>query len=255
MNSDFIPKLSIINVKNLRLRAYIGFMDWEKKKLQDLVISYSFKYNVNHAVENDDIKNAVDYKIINKEIIKLIDNQRFHLIEYVAEKIFQLIQNTTPEIQNIKVKVQKPHALRFADNVAVKISGADRYNTVIVALGSNIHPDENFEKALNLIQRLGIIVQRTAFIVTHPLKFEDQPDFLNGAVLLLSKKSLPMLQFELKQMEAILGRVRTENKNAPRVIDLDIITYNGFIIDSDLNELPFLTRFIKELQPEISLGN
>ena len=59
----------------------------------------------------------------------------------------------------------------------------------------------------------------------------------------------------LKQIEAILGRVRTDNKNAPREIDLDVLTYNGFLIDEDIAELPFLIDFVQQLAPEIALGN
>jgi 2-amino-4-hydroxy-6-hydroxymethyldihydropteridine diphosphokinase len=59
----------------------------------------------------------------------------------------------------------------------------------------------------------------------------------------------------LKQIEAVLGRVRTENKNAPREMDLDVLTYNSFVIDNDIEELPFLIDFVKQLQPEIQLNN
>lgn len=70
-----------------------------------------------------------------------------------------------------------------------------------------------------------------------------------------TQKSLPELKMHLKQIEAILGRVRTDNKNAPREIDLDVLTYNGFLIDEDIAELPFLIDFVQQLAPEIALGN
>lgn len=251
MNSDSIPKLSVIKIEKLRLRAYIGFVDWEKEKLQDVVISYSFKYNSNHASGTDDVLYAVDYKKLTKKIINSVDNQSFHLIETLAELIYELIQKFSPAVQEIDVQVEKPHALRFADNVMVKISGADRYNKAIIALGSNIEAEKNFAKAIALLQNLGVIVQRTDFIVTKPLKYEEQDNFLNGALLLLTKKNLSELQLQLKQIEALLGRVRSENKNAPRKIDLDITTFNGFVVDKDIDELPFLLDFVSELQPEI----
>jgi dihydroneopterin aldolase/2-amino-4-hydroxy-6-hydroxymethyldihydropteridine diphosphokinase len=254
MNFNAIPKLSIIEVEKLRLRAFIGFIDWEKVNLQDVVISYSFKYNAALATKNDDVNFAVNYKVLNKKIIALIDNKTFNLIEHVAEIIFETIQTFSAAIQEIEVKVEKPYALRFADNVMVKISSNDRYNTAIIALGSNINADENISKALSFIQQLGMIVQRTKFIKTKPLKYEQQPDYLNGAILLMTKKTVTALNFELKQIETILGRVRDkENKNAPREIDLDVTTYNGFIVDKDFHELPFLIDFIKELQPQINI--
>ncbi len=252
MNFEAIPKLSIINVEKLRLRCYIGFIDWEKVSLQDVVITYSFKYNARLAAQNDDVTFAVNYKSLNKQIIALIENKKFNLIEHVAELIFDSIISFSPEIQDVEVKVEKPYALRFADNVLVKISSNDRYNTAMITLGSNINADENFNKALTLIQQIGYIVQRTKFITTKALKFEQQPDFLNAAILIMTKKSLFELNLELKQIETILGRIKDkENKNAPREIDIDITTFNNFIIDKDINELPFLQDFIKELQPHI----
>ena len=251
MGATYNPKLSIVRVENLRLRAYIGFFDWETKKLQDVIISYSFKYDTALASETDDVKHAVDYKKITKAIIDFVDHKSFHLIEALAESIYTFIQSSEAALQDINVKVEKPHALRFADNVMVEIEGKDRYNPAVIALGSNIDPDDNFNKSLAHLRQLGFIMQRTEFIKTKPLKFEEQPEFLNGAVLLHTKKSLSELKMHLKQIEALLGRVRSENKNAPREIDLDVLTYNGFVIDQDIEELPFLSDFIQQLQPEI----
>ncbi|MGA9212858.1 2-amino-4-hydroxy-6-hydroxymethyldihydropteridine diphosphokinase [Kaistella sp.] len=255
MRSNYNPKLSTVRVENLRLRAFIGFIDWETEKLQDVIISFSFQYDTALASETDNVQNAVDYKKITKEIIDFTDHQSFHLIETLAEKIYAHIQTFNAVLQDIHVKVEKPHALRFADNVLVEIEGKNRYNTAIIALGSNINSEENFTKSLTYLQQFGFIMQRTAFVKTKPLKFENQPEFLNGAVLFHTQKNLSELKMHLKQIEALLGRVRTENKNAPREIDLDITTYNGFVIDKDVEEFPFLIDFLQQLQPEIQLSD
>lgn len=86
MGATYHPKISIIKVENLRLRAFIGFMEWETEKLQDLVISYSFKYDNTLASETDDIQHAIDYKKITKEIIDFVDQKSFNLIETVDRK-------------------------------------------------------------------------------------------------------------------------------------------------------------------------
>ncbi len=251
MENNYAPKLSKVHVEKLRLRAFIGFIEWETERLQDVIISYSFKYDTNLASKTDDVQHAVDYKKINKGIIAFVDHQNFHLIETLAEKIFLHIQNSSSAIQDITVKVEKPVALRFTDNVMVEIDGKDRFNSVLIALGSNINAEENFEKALNQIQQLGFITQRTEFLKTKALKDESQPDFLNGAILIQTQKSLSELQMHLKQIEVVLGRVRSENKNAAREIDLDVTTFNGFVIDKEFEEFPFLVDFVHQLQPEL----
>ena len=244
-------KLLKIEVDSLRLRAYIGYLDWEKIKLQDLILSFSFTYDGAMAILEDDVSFAPNYKDLTKIIIELVDNQSFHLVETLAEKLYQTIREFDETIQDIEVRVEKPHALRFADNVIVKISSKERFNTALVAIGSNIEPEENFALALEYLQRLGKVVARSEFVKTKAMKFEQQPDFLNGAILLYTVLPLPYLLLELKQIEALMGRVRTENKNGPRIIDLDVLTFNGNITEEkDIVELPFLYDFVKQLQPE-----
>lgn len=243
-------RLSRIEVRSLRLRAYIGFENWEREKLQDLVLSYSFTYDVGAAVEKDDVQFAVNYKALTKQIIQLVDNQSFDLIEALADLIYETIESFNPKIQHIAVTVEKPHALRFADNVMVHIDSRERYKTALIAMGSNIDAETHMQMALIQLQALGIITQRSEFITTKPLKFEDQPDFLNGAIELKTKLSFLELEFKLKEIEAIMGRVRSDNKNAPRVIDLDVLAFNGRIEDrEDFLDLPFLKEFVEKLSP------
>jgi len=244
------PKITRVKVENLRLRCYIGFNNWEREKMQDLVISFSFKHNAARAVKTDDEAFTLNYKTITKSIIKLIEHQKFALIETVAEIIWEHIKQN-PFVIDVNVRVEKPHALRFCDNVLVEIFDEDRWNEVIISLGSNISPQENVDKTLEALSHLGSITKKTDFIFTKPLKFTDQPDFLNGAVSLQTKLYYEALKKELKEIEQQLGRIRTNNKNAPRTIDLDIITFNSTIVDKELNDFDFLVRFVNELNPNI----
>ncbi len=246
-------KYSEVEVADLRLRCYIGFNEWEKLKLQDVVISFGFKYNAARAITTDEVKDAVNYKRLTKEIITLVDGSRHHLIETLAEKIYLHIKQN-PYLADVHVTVEKPYALRFADNVMIHIDDSDRPAEVIIAMGSNIDPERNMEQALEELEALGNILLTTDFIYTKALKFEEQDDFLNGAVLLETGLPLELLARQLRLIEARLGRMRTENKNAPRTIDLDIISYNGIIIDVEgLKDFEFLRAFVKELAPEINI--
>lgn len=253
MTSDYCPKISNILIENLRLRAYIGFMDWEKEKLQDVVISFSFKYDIAKVCVTDNVQDAVNYKTITKGIIKMVDGQRFNLIEALAEKVYQYILQTHPDIQDVLVTIEKPKALRFTDNVMVRIDGKERYNIAMISLGSNIDAEMNFEKALYQLQSYGKIVQQSEFVYTEPLKYTNQAKFLNGAILFCTHDNLSTLKLNLKQIEAMIGRVRTENKNAPRKIDLDVITFNEMVIDKEIYEMPFLIDFLKVLQPQVEI--
>jgi len=243
-------KLSSVSIKNLRLRTYIGFNDWEKEKRQDVVISISYKYDTSKAVQFDDVNYGVNYKIITKGVIHLVENNKFNLLETLAELTWECIKKI-PYVMDLEVTVEKPNSLRFCDNVLVSVSDKDRYNSAIISLGSNIEPEQNVQKARLEISQVASILKETKTIYTKPVDFIDQDDFLNGALLIQTKLYFDELVDHLKRIEDKLGRVRTENKNGPRTIDLDVIVFNKVPIDKEVDKFDFLTSFIQELQPGV----
>lgn len=246
------PKLVRIQVEKLRLRAYIGFKKWETEKLQDLIINFTFRYDASRAIQTDQEKDVLDYKAITKKIIHHVDRQSFHLLERVADDILEIIREN-PYTRDIVVRVEKPYALRFSDNVWVEVEGNDRSNEAIISLGSNIDPEQNTRLALEQLTRIGPIRQQTDLIYTEPERMKEQPAFLNGAVILDTTLPFDTLKSELKSIENRLGRKRSGPKNGPRTIDLDIIAYNGTITDDEVYEYGFLQKFLKELKPELEV--
>lgn len=251
--SDTAEKLTTLKVENLKLRAYIGFQKWETHKLQDLVISYSFRYNAARAIESDLPEDAVNYKKITKAIIALVDRQKFHLLENLAEKIFWLVKSN-PFTRDVCVRVEKPYALRFADNVLAEVYEKDRLNEAIIGLGSNIEPEKNIEEALAKIKGLGKVTVQTEFIYTKPEGYKEQPDFLNGALILNTDLPYETLHHRLKELEDEMGRDRSGKRYGPRNIDLDIAVYNGTITDHEVYEYDFLKKFVRELKPDLTFG-
>jgi 7,8-dihydro-6-hydroxymethylpterin-pyrophosphokinase len=45
--------------------------------------------------------------------------------------------------------------------------------------------------------------------------------------------------------------VKTENKNGPRCIDLDIVVWNRKVIDRDFYDRDFLQTVVLELMPDL----
>ncbi len=122
-------------------------------------------------------------------------------------------------------------------------------NDVIVGLGSNIDPTTYIEKALLQIKTRFLDVKVSEFIFTEPIGFKNQARFCNGAVRFTTDLGAEALKSWLLEVEDALGRVRTENKNGPRTIDLDILVWNGKIIDPDVEARDFLQKAITDLQP------
>ncbi len=123
-------------------------------------------------------------------------------------------------------------------------------NTVIISLGSNIRPQVNIEEAINLVCSECKLVYRTRLIKTSPQGLVQQPSFLNGAILLHTDKDINSLKAFLLDIESRLGRVRGENKNAPRTIDLDITVFNGEIVDEEFYKYDFVRQAVFEIAAE-----
>lgn len=127
-------------------------------------------------------------------------------------------------------------------------------NEAVIALGSNINPRKNTDAALDAVSKTFRVIKKSQFIFTEPLGYENQPDFLNGSVLIQTGMKEAEITNELKQIESKLGRRRNSFRNGPRKIDLDLVLFNGRVLDEDVFERDFLQRSIRELLPGLKLN-
>ena len=132
-------------------------------------------------------------------------------------------------------------------------------NLAYLSLGSNIEPERNLPAAVKLLARYGYVRAVSSVWETEPVGKADQPKFLNAAVLLETVLSAQALREQaITQIEGSLGRVRTEDKNAPRTIDIDIMLFNHdtlqigqrHIPGSDILERPFVAIPLAEIDPD-----
>ncbi len=112
-----------IDITGLRLRTYIGFNPEEKTKLQDVVINATIHYRAEQAFASDDAADALDYKIITKRMIEHVEGGRFQLLEKLAADLLA-IAIESQQVSHAEIRVDKPHALRFADSVAVTLAAS-----------------------------------------------------------------------------------------------------------------------------------
>ncbi len=110
-----------INISNLRLRTFIGFNPDEKTKQQDVIVNAEIHYRADAAFISDDQDDALNYKNITKRMIHHIENGHFHLLEKLAADLLA-IASDSEQVSYAEVRVDKPHALRFADSVSVTLS-------------------------------------------------------------------------------------------------------------------------------------
>jgi 2-amino-4-hydroxy-6-hydroxymethyldihydropteridine diphosphokinase len=122
---------------------------------------------------------------------------------------------------------------------------------VCLLLGSNIEPVLNIPRAVRLLQQKLTILKVSSIWESASVDC-CYPDFLNMAVLASTSLDATHLKEKiLRPLEAQMGRVRTEDKNAPRPIDIDIVLFDGRLADPTLWQHVHMAVPVAELFPEL----
>ncbi|MBT5472417.1 MAG: 2-amino-4-hydroxy-6-hydroxymethyldihydropteridine diphosphokinase [Nitrospina sp.] len=128
----------------------------------------------------------------------------------------------------------------------------------LIGIGSNLgFPAENCVKAISFLSKSKTIrvAAQSSLYESEPIGKSDQPWFVNAAVEVQTNLNPEELLQHLLKIEIQMGRVRKE-KWGPRIIDLDILDYEGQIINSKTLTLPHpemaQRRFVLEPLSEIA---
>ena len=107
-------------IEDLEVETIIGIFGWEREVKQIVRISLEMSFDTSKAGKSDKIDDALDYKKIGKSIVNLVENSSFFLVEKMAEEIALLVLKNK-QIKGIKLRVEKPGALRGSKSVGVEI--------------------------------------------------------------------------------------------------------------------------------------
>ena len=124
-------------------------------------------------------------------------------------------------------------------------------NRAVIGVGSNIDPFSNIKCAAKLITGPAKLLSQSLLVQTKPIGPQNQPDFTNCAFLLETGLDQSELKVFLKNIEDKLGRLRSGDKFGPRTIDLDIVVWNGEVIDQNFYERDFLRESVLKLLPDL----
>jgi 2-amino-4-hydroxy-6-hydroxymethyldihydropteridine diphosphokinase len=130
---------------------------------------------------------------------------------------------------------------------------------VWLGLGSNLGDKRaNIQRALDWIAGSCRLTDVSSLYKTEPVGFKDQDWFLNcAAKIVTEQRPWPLLE-TLQSIEQQLGR--TERiKNGPRTIDLDILLYDGLVVDENglmiphprMQERLFVLAPLREIAPSL----
>ena len=128
---------------------------------------------------------------------------------------------------------------------------------VAIGIGSNDGDARvNVLDAFVQLQQLGTLTARSSLYRSKAWGVTDQADFYNAAAILETNLEAHDLLRELKRIEREMGRTTTF-RWGPRIIDLDILTYDDQTIDDAelqvphilMNERAFVLVPLAEIDP------
>lgn len=103
------------------------------------------------------------------------------------------------------------------------------------------------------------VLRQSSWYESAPVPASDQPWFVNGVIVVDSTLTAPALLERLHGIEVQFGRIRRAT-NAARSLDLDILDFNGTVVDVNagfprlphprLHERAFVLLPLREVAPD-----
>ena len=111
----------------------------------------------------------------------------------------------------------------------------NQVNSVYLAFGSNLGDrNKNLNKALSLLKKENIVVKKKSNLYrSKSWPNENFPEFINFVLFIETRLNLKKLFLKIKNVERQVGRIKSK-RNFPRVCDIDIIDFNGQIIQKKI---------------------
>jgi 7,8-dihydroneopterin aldolase/epimerase/oxygenase len=99
--------MDTVSIRDLRVSAVIGVLDWERETEQTLVFAVDMPADAAKAAATDDIADALDYSAVAQTVRSVVTRGEFQLIETAAERVArQLLADYG--LAWVRVEVAKP---------------------------------------------------------------------------------------------------------------------------------------------------
>ncbi len=109
-----------IFLRGLECHCIIGFIDWERRVQQKVVLDLEFPTDCARAAASDAVADTVDYKQIAKRVLAYVGESQFQLIETLAHRLALLLLAEFG-LEWIRISLNKPGAIRHSRDIGVTI--------------------------------------------------------------------------------------------------------------------------------------
>ena len=99
-----------IKLSNMAFYAYHGVFPEETRLGQKFFVDVEIGADFSQAAKTDDIQHTINYASVYQRVKELVENQRFKLLEALAEAIAGALFQENDKIERLKVEIRKPEA-------------------------------------------------------------------------------------------------------------------------------------------------
>ncbi|MBR3525585.1 MAG: dihydroneopterin aldolase, partial [Lachnospiraceae bacterium] len=124
-------------IRDLKLFAYHGVYEEEKRAGQDFLVSGRFFLNLQEAGITDELDCSVSYDELCVFISRIFTEKRRDLLEAVAEDLCRAVFKEYPKIMEIELSIYKPEAPVRAEVSKVGITVRRKRHRVFIGVGAN----------------------------------------------------------------------------------------------------------------------
>ncbi|HYB33330.1 MAG TPA: dihydroneopterin aldolase [Steroidobacteraceae bacterium] len=109
-----------IFLHGLSAECIIGFIDWERRVKQTVVLDIEMPVDCGAASRTDEVADTLDYKKVAKRVLAFIEASEFRLVETLAHRVALLILEEFA-LAWVRISLNKPGAIRSSRDVGVVI--------------------------------------------------------------------------------------------------------------------------------------
>ena len=109
-----------IFLRGLTTECIIGFIDWERRVKQTVVVDLEIPVDCQQAARTDEVADTVDYKKVAKRILAFIEASEYKLVETLAQRLALTLLEEFG-LEWVRLSINKPGAIRNSRDVGVSI--------------------------------------------------------------------------------------------------------------------------------------
>ena len=109
-----------IFLRGLTTECIIGFIDWERRVRQTVVLDIEMPVDCRRASLSDEVADTLDYKQVAKRVLAFIAASEYQLVETLAHRVALLILEEFG-VAWVRISLNKPGAIRNSRDVGVTL--------------------------------------------------------------------------------------------------------------------------------------